>query len=273
MPIVSQAQRRAMYSAAAGHSKIGIPKSVGAEFVSTDRPGKLPEYVGHAVGGVAIDPIMAATHVSRTPLQFGGGTAAPWFERAEARDIDKPYGFSLGTGGGRTDKNAVDVGAGSYVLPADVVSGLGEGNSLNGAAVWDRIIRSLPYGIKPSQHRGGSSMPHPPAPFREEGAGRSAILPEIARGGTAPAGKEPDGKVPIASADGEIIIKPEHVMAIGWKYFPETKAHNSKNILAHGHEILDHFVKHVRGRTIEQLETLPGPKGSRNASNGHMGKS
>jgi hypothetical protein len=43
MPMKSTAQRRAMYAAAAGHSTIGIPRKVGAEFVAADKPGKLPE--------------------------------------------------------------------------------------------------------------------------------------------------------------------------------------------------------------------------------------
>lgn len=34
MPIVSEQQRKAMYSAAAGHSTLGIPKSVGKDFVA-----------------------------------------------------------------------------------------------------------------------------------------------------------------------------------------------------------------------------------------------
>lgn len=42
MPPVSQAQRRAMYAAAEGKSTLGIPKSVGAEFVGADKGGKLP---------------------------------------------------------------------------------------------------------------------------------------------------------------------------------------------------------------------------------------
>ena len=45
MPIKSQAQRGAMYSAAAGKSTLGIPKSVGKEFVASDKPGKLPAKV------------------------------------------------------------------------------------------------------------------------------------------------------------------------------------------------------------------------------------
>lgn len=39
---VSEAQRRAMYAAAAGKSTLGIPKKVGQEFTDADKPGKLP---------------------------------------------------------------------------------------------------------------------------------------------------------------------------------------------------------------------------------------
>ena len=42
MPVVSQAQRAAMHAAAAGKSTLGIPKKVGAEFVASDKGGKLP---------------------------------------------------------------------------------------------------------------------------------------------------------------------------------------------------------------------------------------
>jgi hypothetical protein len=44
-PSVSGKQQRAMFAAAAGKSKIGIPKKVGAEFAAADRargPQKLP---------------------------------------------------------------------------------------------------------------------------------------------------------------------------------------------------------------------------------------
>ena len=42
MPPVSEAQRRAMYAAKAGHSTLGIPQKVGAEFAAADPGGKLP---------------------------------------------------------------------------------------------------------------------------------------------------------------------------------------------------------------------------------------
>jgi len=39
MPTVSEAQRRAMWAAAEGKSSLGIPKSVGEEFVGKDSCG------------------------------------------------------------------------------------------------------------------------------------------------------------------------------------------------------------------------------------------
>jgi hypothetical protein len=43
MPPVSQKQRAAMGAAASGNSNLGIPKSVGAEFIAADPGGKLPK--------------------------------------------------------------------------------------------------------------------------------------------------------------------------------------------------------------------------------------
>ena len=43
MPPVSEKQRRAMGAAASGKSTLGIPKSVGKEFIAADKGGKLPK--------------------------------------------------------------------------------------------------------------------------------------------------------------------------------------------------------------------------------------
>jgi hypothetical protein len=44
MPVVSEAQRRAMYAAKDGKSTLGIPASVGREFIAATPAGaKLPE--------------------------------------------------------------------------------------------------------------------------------------------------------------------------------------------------------------------------------------
>lgn len=47
MPNVSEQQRKAMAAAANGKSTLGISKSVGKEFMSADKGGKLPEKKGN----------------------------------------------------------------------------------------------------------------------------------------------------------------------------------------------------------------------------------
>ena len=46
MPMQSQAQRGATYSAAAGKGNLGIPVKVAKEFVASDKPGKRKEEAG-----------------------------------------------------------------------------------------------------------------------------------------------------------------------------------------------------------------------------------
>lgn len=43
MPPKSQAQRKAMRAAAAGKSRLGIPRKVGREYSKADSGGKLPK--------------------------------------------------------------------------------------------------------------------------------------------------------------------------------------------------------------------------------------
>jgi hypothetical protein len=264
MPFSSQSQRGLFYAAAhdpAVAKRAGLGQSVIHDFISHDSPGKLPKHVGHADGG----DIDLATHIARQPFQSGGfgSGMAPWWERSEARDIDRPmYGFAMGTGGGRTDKNNVSTASGSYVLPADVVSGLGAGNSLAGASVIDKMMRTLPYGAAQMSggHR-GAGPPHAPAPFHE------APFQGTAKGGGAQ--KKDQEDVPIATADGEIILHPDQVAAIGATYLPEDQTHDYGKALGYGHQILDGFVKHVRGRTIKDLQEMPGPKNSDDPEEGH----
>lgn len=57
--------------------------------------------------------------------------------------------------GGREDRHRVDVPAGCYVIPADVVSGKGQGNSKAGADFFDAWLKG-PYGsTKPKRASGG----------------------------------------------------------------------------------------------------------------------
>ena len=125
---------------------------------------------------------------------------------------------------GRTDHLPMHVKSGSYVIPADIISAMGEGNSMAGFKVANSIFSKMPYGAPEM-----NGMPY------DE--------PAVAKAG----GGEVD-TVPIVAAGGEYVIPPEDVVEIG------------NGDLDHGHQILDEFVKKYRAKTIETLKKLPGPK-------------
>lgn len=167
--------------------------------------------------------------------------ADPWYMRQEDHSILHPEGLVQGRAGGRTDVHPIQVPAGSYVLPADVVSGLAEGNTMAGSNVIDRMMHSGPYGINMGGGRhgpGAPRAPHAPA-FKEP--------PEKleARGG--PSSNHQGGLVPIIVAGGEHIIYPQSII----KKFGN---------LDKGHKILDAFVLKTRKNTVEDMKKLKGPK-------------
>jgi hypothetical protein len=229
----------------------------------------------HADGG-------AASHAMRIARQKydGGGTVSggdiPWFAKAEARGATS--GFTAGFGAGRNDKNSMTLGSSSYVLPADVVAGLGDGNSLAGAHVWDSILHSMPYGIEAPQMRHGAGAPRSPslsfATGAQGGVKEPPIIPGVKRGGSPKKADEPtapgeEKPIDVITADGEIIVKPRDVARIGARYSPPEKHANYAAMLKRGSDILDSFVKETRGRVIAHLQSLRGPVGSKNPEKGH----
>lgn len=56
------------------------------------------------------------------------------------------------------------------------------------------------------------------------------------------------GAVPVMLSDGEFVVSPQDVARIG--------DGNAEN----GHQILDHFILHVRNQNINNLKNLPGPE-------------
>ena len=122
---------------------------------------------------------------------------------------------------GRTDRLPIHVHSGSYVLPADIVSGLAEGNTEAGFEVINRMIQdqmsrggrvgmTQKYGLKGHYHEGESL-------------------------------------VPCVVAGGEYILTPQEVEAFG------------DGDISKGHKVLDAFVKSQRAKTIKTLKKLPGP--------------
>ena len=133
---------------------------------------------------------------------------------------------------GRTDHLPMHVQSGSYVIPADVVSSHGEGNTIAGFKVMRRLFGGTPYG--------GHGGPY------SQGAGPYGEALQNSRGGRAQDGAG-DAGVPIVAAGGEYVIGPEAVRAVG-RGDPKL-----------GCSVLDEFVKKSRARNIKTLQKLPGP--------------
>ena len=133
---------------------------------------------------------------------------------------------------GRTDHLPTSVPSGAYVLPADIVSHYGEGNSLAGFKVIKRMFSGTPYG--------GSGMPY----GQNDGPYGQAV--GHAAGG-APHGDGGD-PVPCVLAGGEYVLRPDEV------------AHAGGGDLDAGHRALDAFVVQSRDKLIKTLGKLPGPR-------------
>jgi hypothetical protein len=88
------------------------------------------------------------------------------------------HGSLLSDVPGRTDEIPTEVASGSYVVPADIVSALGEGNTIAGTRVLEQMFSGRKFAI----------------------------------GGQVPGFSEP---VPVIVAGGEYIIRPEAVLEIG----------------------------------------------------------
>jgi len=148
---------------------------------------------------------------------------------------------------GRTDHLPMHVESGAYVIPADIVSSMGEGNTMNGFKQIKRIFGGLPgnqqaepyaqpadaYGQGASPYGEGSSAPY------------GGDLPGKAGGGPAGGGRPPVG---IVAAGGEYVLHPTEVQAAG------------DGDIDMGHRVLDEFVKRMRAKAVKTLRSLPGPK-------------
>jgi hypothetical protein len=162
------------------------------------------------------------------------GPIAP--PKAAAQPIKKLHTGPLNsTVAGRTDHLPSNVPNGAYVLPADIMSGFGEGNTMAGFKVAKRMFADANrrYGGLP--YSGGNGpYGQPSAPY---GLG---------------AGGETDTKdgnhVPVAVAGGEHVISPQEV---AWAGMGDMDA---------GHKALDDFVLRQRKLLIKTLKKLPGPK-------------
>lgn len=155
------------------------------------------------------DQAIAAALTTARRSRAEGGEMDDSYNPSLVKDYGNADGIHVGpihsNVAGRTDHLPIRVPSGAYVIPADIVSAMGEGNTMAGFQVSNII-----FGVQKKRR-----------------------------------GHEP---VEIVAAGGEYVISPENIIRIG-----------GGNI-DRGHSVLDDFVKKYRGRTIQTLKNLPGPK-------------
>jgi hypothetical protein len=191
----------------------------------------------------------------RTPMAAGGFNASKWIPRPSLGAQVRPVGGAMPraiapkpAGGlihssipGRTDKIPMNVKGGSYIMPASVVSGMGQGNTLAGADALNKLFSQGPYGDK--MQKFGTPKPNFGHPMRM--AAPQMRMPKVAAAGGA---EEGDDHVPIIVAGGEYQVPPEVVQRLG--------GGNMKR----GHQILDELVMHIRRQTIKDMKAERPPK-------------
>jgi hypothetical protein len=193
-----------------------------------------------AAGHPKDQSIAAALNTARKGHDFGGATSVQTVASAQKPQAVSSYhqpklASHLHVGpihsnvAGRTDHLPVHVPSGSYVIPADVVSSMGEGNTMSGFKQIRRMFSGVPYA-------GGS------APYGQSGKPYNHQVALKANGG------EVDNGVPVVVAGGEYVIAPHEVV---WAGDGDIDA---------GHKALDDFVTGTRAKTIKTLKSLPGPK-------------
>jgi hypothetical protein len=108
-----------------------------------------------------------------------------------AKGVNFDGGLIKDQGFGRTDTIPLNLPSGSYVLPADVVSGLGQGNTDGGATALARLFAEWGFAVN-GQPKGGRPIPsvYHRVPIIAAG-GEFVIHPEIVKyygGGSIPKG-------------------------------------------------------------------------------------
>lgn len=184
--------------------------------------GAMPSQGGMATTqqmGSALSPSVQAAMQGARPARAAGGH----IKRPHLKFHSGPIHSHVA---GRTDHLPMHVESGSYVLPADLPSGYGEGNTVAGFKIMRRVFGGAPYGQKSG-------------PYGQSGGPYGEPLSRADGGAT-------DG-VPIVAAGGEYVLTPDQVRHVGG------------GDLETGHRVLDEFVKQSRKELIETLSKLPGP--------------
>jgi uncharacterized protein (TIGR02594 family) len=167
---------------------------------------------GHSVGVEPVEDVIEQRSGGIAPAMraSGGGIGT--------RGIAGPL---YGSTGGRADKVPATARSGSHVIPADIVSHMGQGNTNAGLQALERMFKTGPYGTSLPARRG--------------------------RRGFADGGEIGADEIPVMLSDGEFVVPPEVVAELG----------NGDTAL--GHDALDAWIMDERRRAIDAIASLPPP--------------
>ena len=208
----------------------------------------IPGSIGYTPNNPMMKPLMArGGALERASGGFnmakGPNLNPSWETKQEARGM-LHTGPVMSSVPGRTDRHNIMVPSSSYVVPADVVSGRGQGNTLAGMNFFQKAFHMGPYGSS-----GGMGIKHgmgAPRPPRAVGMMHS--------GG----GKGGDNKigtpVPVVVAGGEVIIPPDKLI----EGLHGLLGYRPKD-MKHAHRLMDAWMIHERKNLRKTLAKLPGP--------------
>lgn len=180
------------------------------------------EAKGHAYGGVA-------SQAFQSTMPGSGLGVVPGFAHGGTPTFKGPIVSSVP---GRTDNHFTHVPSGAFVIPADIVSGHGEGNTLAGMETLQKLFRM-------GKHTGKTMF------------GGSSIH-KLAQGG-APSDEHVGKPVPVKLAGGEIVVPPENV------HETMCRITGKKLTLDQAHSAMDQWVLNNRKKLRKTLAKLPGP--------------
>jgi hypothetical protein len=201
-----------------------------------------------AQGGLVDHPgFYAAGGLSPASMRSYASTAH--YSGANIKPAVNPPGVHLinsSSVAGRTDRIPMRARTGSFVLPADVVSGMGQGNTNAGAKMWGQMIS---HSIGPVGIENAIRQRTLQAPALRGFNTRSSGTKGFADGGMGHNMGPPmdDDLTPIVTAGGEALVDPEIVCALGG------------GDPGRGKKVLINSVMTVRGHVIEHLKKLPRP--------------
>lgn len=199
--------------------------------------GIVPPQMGAGQPPQAMPPMMGANPAMMSPqmgtqMATGGRASGSGIGIGAAQRPHITRGPILSKVPGRTDAHFTHVPSGSYVIPADIVSGRGQGNTIAGATALEKLFKMGPYGSDAAPIKGGAGAPR---------AGKA----KFKGGGHVP---HHTGKpVRVNLAGGEVVVPPENLLEV---------VHGD---LKKAHEIMDAWVLSERKKLCKTLKKLPGP--------------